>query len=154
MDRNLGLHNFQLYSSIPNRFSSSGKNTMQQFQMPGLGNGYSGLSGISQMTNFQNSQKSTTGALNTGNSIDLGNQMNNFRNTVKIPSYQQIVTPVIRLQSNPYQMNNQTSYASHQLHLAAPYSGQSIHSYNPVIQQAVPDNAYTIIQNSLSTSVI
>jgi hypothetical protein len=126
-------------------------NSLQNFQLPATGSGYSGLSGNLQMANLQNTVRSTTSALHSGNVNDSGNQANNFRNTVKIPAYQQIVTPGVRLQSNPYQMSNQTSYASHQPHFAAPYSGQSIHSYNPVIQQAIPDNTYTIIQNTLST---
>ena len=131
-DQITGSPNFQFLvapgqqSSIPNPFSASGMTSMQNFQLPATGSGYSGLSGNVQMANFQNSLKSTTGALNSGNATDSSNQMNNFRNTVKIPSYQQIVTPGVRLQTNPYEMSNQTSYASHQLHLAAPYSNSQL----------------------------
>ena len=43
------------------------------------------------------------------------------------------------------------SYSPQQLHSTAPYLGQSAKSFNPVIQQAVLDNSFTIIQNASST---
>ena len=70
---------------------------------------------------------------------------------MKIPPYQQIVTPGIRLQTNPYSMNNQIRYYPQPVHSTAPFLVQSTDSFNPVIQQAVSDNTFTIIQNTSST---
>ena len=52
--QNSGLPNFQFlvtpgpYSSIPNPFSASGMSSMQNFQLPASGSGYSGISGALQ----------------------------------------------------------------------------------------------------------
>ena len=87
-DQIAGSPNFQFlvtpgqHPSIPNPFSATGVNSVQNFPLPATGSGHSGLSGNVQMANFQNSLKTTSGALNSGTVNDSSNQMNNFRNTV------------------------------------------------------------------------
>ena len=100
---------------------------------------------------YREVQKLPIFRIHTVNTSELNSQMNNFRNIVKIPPYQQIVTPGIRLQTNPYSMNNQMSYSPQPVHSTASFLGQSTNSYNPVRQQAVSDNSFNIIHNTSST---
>ena len=87
------------------------------------------------MGNFQNPLKSSLGAMNFTNTSEFNNTMNNLRGVVKIPPYQQIVTPGVRLQTNPYSMNTQMNYSSNQQHIAAPILAQSQNIFYPVPSQ-------------------
>ena len=80
---------------------------------------------IGKFAKFQNSLNSASGTMHTTNTSEMNNQMNNFRHVVKILPYQQIVTPSIRLQTNPYSMNTHMSYSPQQVHSTATFSGQS-----------------------------
>ena len=84
-DQIAGLPNFQFlvtpgqYSSNPNPFSATGMSSMQNFQLPVNGSGYSGASGIPQLTNFQNSLNSASGTMHTTYTSEMNKQINNFR---------------------------------------------------------------------------
>ena len=82
---------------------------------------------------------------------EFSGQLNNLRGVVKIPPYQQIVTPGVRLQTSPYSMNTQMSDSSQHGNIAVPNLGKSSNILNPVAQSAVSDINYTIIQSTSST---
>ena len=87
------------HASIPNPFSASGVSSLRNFQMPASGSVHSGRSGMSEMGNFQSSVKSAVELTNTAKSSELSGQINSLRSVVKIPPYQQIVSPGVRLQA-------------------------------------------------------
>ena len=156
---NSGLPNFQFlaapgqHSSIQNPFSATGMSSLQNFQMATPSVGYSGFSGTPQFGNFQNLANSNQAISNTTNLSEMSTTMSNLRNNVKIPPYAQIVSPGIRVQTNPYNFHASSSYDIRQQNTTVPnqFISQSANLVNPVNQAAVSDQQLTLMQNASFT---
>ena len=153
---NSGLPNFQFlaapgqYPSIQNPFSATGMSSLQNFQMATPSVGYSGFSGSPQLGNFQHLANSIQPVPNVANFNDMNAQTSNLRNNVKIPPYAQIVSPGIRVQTNPYNFHASSNYDIRQQNAGSQNQpiNQSTNLANPVNQSAGSGDQFTLMQNS------